>query len=81
MADTLGEGSGRPGISRAIGDFTVAGVATRVLDNVAPADTDWGASPPPNGTLVFQMDGADLVLWIRYDDTWHWKIIDDFTAV
>jgi hypothetical protein len=72
MADTLSAGSGRPGIPRTIGDFTVAGVATRVV-TTAPSDADWGEdSPPPNGTVVFQTPDT---LWVRLGGTWRSTIL------
>jgi hypothetical protein len=62
----LGTGSGRPGISQDLGDFSVAGVATRVTSGASPSDGDW-PDAPPNGTIVFEDDG---VMWVRLGGTW-----------
>lgn len=78
MPDSLGAGSGRPGIPRTIGDYTVAGLATRVV-TTAPTDADWGAETPPNGLICFQIDGEDLILWIRWGGTWRWAILAELT--
>ena len=62
--DTLGPGSGRPGISRELGDFTVASLAIRSLDHT-PTDEDW-PEPPPNNTLALE----GTFLWARIAGTW-----------
>lgn len=71
MAETLGAGSGRPGATRQVGDFSVAGVATRVV-TVPPTDADWGDTPPPNGTMAFE----DTILWVRVSGTWKSVALD-----
>ena len=62
MANTLGPGSGDPNIPRVPADFTIAGVATR-LKAGPPLDTDWGADPPPEGTVC--ADSENGYLWVR----------------
>lgn len=65
MGNTLDQGSGRPAVNKTIGDYTVAAVATRVV-TASPTDADWGAEPPPNGTMVWESG----ILWVRLDGTW-----------
>ena len=75
MSDSLGAGSGRPGIPRTIGDFSVGGIVPRVV-TTAPVDADWGNESPPDGTIVFQHDGSTLVLWTRWDGVWQYTPLD-----
>lgn len=62
--NTLGSGSGIPGSSKNVGNFTVAGVATRVV-TVPPTDADWGPEPPPIGTIVFEAGVNGVILYVR----------------
>lgn len=77
----LNDGSGNPNAPRKVVDFTVAGLATRVVSE-APTDADWGAYPPPNGTIVIEgrgdyTDGGNFVtLWIRLNGTWRSAVLD-----
>lgn len=64
--NTLGPGSGHYGLRRSQGDFSWAGVVTRVT-TAPPTDADWGDTPPENGTIVFEGDG---VLWVRLGGIW-----------
>lgn len=72
----LDGGSGRPGISRSIGDFTVAGVATRVI-TVPPTDLDWEGEAPPNGMIVLQDPN---ILWIKTTLGWMYTVLDSVTG-
>ena len=59
---SLGSGSGRPGITQKLGDYSVAGVATRLISySGPPLDSDWGQEGAPPGTLV--SDGT--FLWLK----------------
>lgn len=50
---------------RRVGNFTVAGVATRTT-TVPPTDADWGQDPPPPGTLIIQEpEIGPVLLWCR----------------
>ncbi len=65
--NTLGPGAPGTLSPRTVQDFTYAGVASRVMTTSPPTDADWGASPPPDGTLVIGLDGF---LWIRFNGNW-----------
>lgn len=73
MPNTLGAGSGRPDRSPTFGDFSVAGVVTRVMAT-SPADADWGGEVPPDGTLVVERGTAPNsgppLLWVRAGGAW-----------
>lgn len=62
--NTLGPGSGIPGSPQTVGDFTIAGVATRLI-TTSPTDADWGPTPPPLGTFVGEGDANGVILWMR----------------
>ena len=68
----LNDGSGRSGRERRVGDFTVAGLATRVTDQ-PPTDADWGETPPPNGTTVIE---DAHTLWVRLGNQWYGRVLD-----
>jgi len=65
--NTLGPGT--PGVLPVtqVADYTYAGVATRKMAAGPPTDADWGASPPPDCTMVVSIDGF---LWVRLNGVW-----------
>ena len=70
--NTLGAGSGLPpGTVPGLIDGTIGSVAIRT-SSFAPSDADWGAVPPPNGTLCLEHitgDGGGI-LHVRVDGVW-----------
>ena len=78
---TLGDGSGRAGSTGALGDFSVAGIVTRMTED-APTDPDWGyAGAPPIGTTVWQATRSGdtwtpHTLWVRGSDGWYGKLMN-----
>jgi len=74
--NTLGPGAPGTLSPRTIQDFTYAGIASRVMTNSPPTDGDWGASPPPDGTIVI---GQDNFLWVRVNSVWCYAVLQPIT--
>jgi hypothetical protein len=67
--NTLGPGSPGAQLPTQVADYSYAGMATRVMTNSPPADSDWGATPPPDGTMVIT---TDQFLWVRTGGAWYY---------